>query len=152
MVIFYQLILFLSYIKIINLEKEYSIRELDGIFDIDIDFIINSINIIKENPTILINYIPVFKGIIISFENLNLSGLMPIVNDLLNVSTNSFINDTCELISSNYSEINVLDYIINILNHIKENKDTFDSIDYNYILGAEQRRGAGALEHLFPED
>ena len=43
MVIFYQLILFLSYIKIINLEKEYSIRELDGIFDIDIDidFIIN---------------------------------------------------------------------------------------------------------------
>jgi hypothetical protein len=134
MVIFYQLILFLSYIKIINLEKEYSIRESDGIFDIDIDFIINNINIIKENPTILINYIPVFKGIIISFENLNLSGLMPIVNDLLNVSTNSFINDTCELISSNYSEINVLDYIINILNHIKENKDTFDSIDYNYIL------------------
>ena len=147
MVIIFQSILFLSFIAIINLEQLYFISEngnKDNIkslnahydFDINLETIITVLEYIKEDPTTLYSVIQDFGPKILDYINhFNISELNHILKDLFNVSSNSFINDTCELIKSNYSSINVLDYIINILKHIDENSGNLDKCNTSLIFG-----------------
>ena len=81
----------------------------------------NFITVLKSNPDIIYNEIYMNDTIKNFAEKYNITFINPMIDNFLFNKKCSFINDSFEIISKNYSNMNVLDYILNILDYIEEN-------------------------------
>ena len=88
----------------------------------------NFLNLLKSNPNNILNKEYMNDTITNFAEKYNITFINPMIDDLLFNESKTFVNDTFDVVKNNISDINVLDYIINILDYLEVNKNINMSI------------------------
>ena len=120
-------ILFLFLLNFVCLTKNDKINLSKGENNI-YDEMRNFLNLLKSNPRKILNKEYMNDTITNFAEKYNITFINPMLNDLLFNESKAFINDTFDVVKNNISDINVLDYIINILDYSEANQNINMSI------------------------